>query len=64
MVSSNSTYDVPTECLIWLICYQSLEHFQNTEHGKEANMGSCFVKQDFPLDKQTKIQSSKGAEKP
>lgn len=28
---------------------QKLEHFQNTEeHGKEANMSSCFVKQDFP----------------
>lgn len=27
---------------------QKLEHFQNTEeHGKEANMSSCFVKQDF-----------------
>lgn len=27
---------------------QSSEHFQNTrECGKEAHMGSCFVKQDF-----------------
>ena len=27
---------------------QSLEHFQNTgERGKEAHMGSWFVKQDF-----------------
>lgn len=44
---------------------QSLEHFQNTEErGKEANMGSCFVKQDFLLEKQTRIQSSKGKEMP
>lgn len=42
---------------------QSLVHFQNTEeHGKEANMSSCFIKQDFPPDAQTRIQSPKGAE--
>lgn len=44
---------------------QSLEHFQNPEErGKEANMGICFVKQDFPPEKQTTIQSPKGAEMP
>lgn len=44
---------------------QGLEHFQNTEeHGKEANMGSCFVKQDFPPEKQIRISSPKGEEMP
>lgn len=44
---------------------QSFEHFRNTEErGKKANIGSCFVKQDFPPEKQTRIQSPKGVEMP
>lgn len=42
---------------------KSLGHFQNTEEqGKEAYMSSCFIKQDFPPDAQTRIQSPRGAE--
>lgn len=44
---------------------QGCERFQNAEErGKTANMGSSFVKQDFPPDKQTRIQSPKGVEMP